>query len=119
MMVIASVFAFYSFELKQESDVKTTYASHYGGKFNGRKTASGEIFDTTKLTAAHRKLPFNTMVKVTNIKNGKSVIVRINDRGPFHRSRGLDLSRAAFSRIGNIKRGVIAVEYQVVKDTVN
>lgn len=127
--VMISILGIYSFKLKQQDEIKRTYASHYGGKFHGRKTASGEIFDTTKLTAAHRKLPFNTLVKVTNPKNGKSVIVRINDRGPFHRNRGLDLSRAAFSQIGNLKSGVIAVDYQVIteqdyqaltkKDTIN
>ncbi|MCJ8190826.1 septal ring lytic transglycosylase RlpA family protein [Sphingomicrobium aestuariivivum] len=80
-------------------------ASYYGRRFAGRPTASGEIFDPGQLTAAHRTLPFGTVVKVTNTHNGKSVTVRINDRGPFHKSRDIDLSRAAAEEIGLIQRG--------------
>jgi len=75
-------------------------ASYYGKKFHGRKTASGEIFDMYKLTAAHKTLPFGTRVLVTNIKNGRSVTVRINDRGPFMKGRIIDLSYEAARRIG-------------------
>jgi rare lipoprotein A len=78
-------------------------ASWYGPKFKGRKTASGEIFDPTELTAAHRTLPFGTRVRVT--RGGKSVVVRINDRGPFVKNRVIDLSRAAAKKIGLIGPG--------------
>jgi rare lipoprotein A len=84
-------------------------ASWYGGKFQGRRTANGEIFDTNKLTAAHKTLPFNTLVKVHNPQNGKSVVVRINDRGPFVEGRIIDLSRAAADSIGIAGLGVAPV----------
>lgn len=75
-------------------------ASWYGGKFHGRQTASGEIYNQNALTAAHRSLPFGTKVRVTNTATGNSVVVRINDRGPFVGGRVIDLSRAAASSIG-------------------
>lgn len=81
-------------------------ASFYANKFNGRKTASGEKFRNSKLTAAHKTLPFGTKVKVTNLKNGKSVKVKINDRGPFVAGRIIDLSRKAARRIDMQKDGV-------------
>jgi rare lipoprotein A len=90
-------------------------ASYYANKFQGRKTASGERFDQNAKTAAHRTLPFGTKVKVTNVKNGKSVVVRINDRGPFVKGRIIDLSRSAFERIGNLRSGVISVNIEVVR----
>jgi rare lipoprotein A len=77
----------------------TGIASWYGGKFQGRKTASGEIYDMNKLTAAHKHLKLGTKLKVTNKRNGKSVIVKINDRGPFVGNRVLDLSRAAAKKL--------------------
>lgn len=89
-------------------------ASWYGGKFNGRKTANGEIFDTSQLTAAHKTLPFGTIVKVENIQNGKSVEVRINDRGPFVEGRIIDLSRAGAEAIGMIGTGIAQVRIEVV-----
>jgi rare lipoprotein A len=85
-------------------------ASFYGRRFAGRPTASGEIFNPRDLTAAHRKLPFGSKVRVTNPRNGKSVIVRVNDRGPFHGNRVIDLSRAAAERIGLVARGTGRVE---------
>jgi len=98
-----------------KTDYKGTgKASFYAMRFQSRKTASGERFDQSANTAAHKKLPFGTKVKVTNVKNGKSVIVRINDRGPFVRGRIIDLSRSAFSRIGNTSAGVIDVKIKVV-----
>lgn len=93
---------------------KTSYASYYHDKFNGRKTASGEIFDNAKFTAANRTLPFGTNIKVTNLNNGKEVIVKVNDRGPYHSSRALDMSKAAFDEIGDTGRGTIPVEYEIV-----
>ena len=89
-------------------------ASWYGTKFHGRRTSSGEIFDMNKLTAAHNELPLGTRVRVTNLKNQKSVIVRINDRGPFVRGRVIDLSYAAAKKIGMVKDGVVKVRIEVV-----
>ena len=82
-------------------------ASFYGEEWNGRRTANGEIFNTYELTAAHKTLPFGTKVKVVNKTNGKSVIVRINDRGPFVKGRTIDLSKKAFQSIANIKKGIL------------
>lgn len=90
-------------------------ASYYANMFQGRKTANGQIFDQGKLTAAHRTLPFGTKVKVTNISNHKSVIVTINDRGPFIRGRIIDLSRSAFKTIGNTRTGVLNVTMEILK----
>jgi len=84
-------------------------ASYYAQSFHGRKTASGQIFNQNKLTCAHKSLPFGTLLKVTNAITGKWVIVTVNDRGPFVKSRVIDLSLAAFKQIGNIKSGVIKV----------
>lgn len=81
-------------------------ASWYGRQFHGRKTASGETFDMNALTAAHRSLPLNCYIRVTNKSNGKSVVVKVNDRGPFHGSRVLDLSYGAAKAIGLAGSGV-------------
>ena len=89
-------------------------ASYYGKQFNGRKTANGEVFDMYSYTAAHRELPFNTRVRVTNLDNGRSVVVRINDRGPFHADRIIDLSYQAASDLRMISTGVAKVKLQVV-----
>lgn len=90
-------------------------ASYYAMKYQGRKTASGELFDQKAMTAAHKRLPFGSKVKVTNVANGKSVVVRVNDRGPFVRGRIIDLSKSAFQRIGNTRSGVIKVEIEVLR----
>jgi len=90
-------------------------ASFYAMKFQSRKTASGERFDQSAKTAAHRSLPFGTKVKVTNVKNGQSVVVKINDRGPFVRGRVIDLSQSAFNCIGNTHSGVINVDIEVIE----
>ena len=89
-------------------------ASYYGSRHHGKRTASGERFDQHALTAAHRTLPFGTRVRVTNLVNGRSVEVRINDRGPFHRRRVIDLSRVAAERLGMVRRGRVPVEVQVL-----
>lgn len=81
-------------------------ASYYADQFNGRTTASGEKFRNSRRTAAHRTLPFGTRVKVVNLRNGKSVKVRINDRGPFVSGRIIDLSKKAARRIGMVREGV-------------
>lgn len=116
IIMIISTLGLYSFKYNtnDNDEVKTSIASYYHDKFNGRKTASGEVFSNNKLTAAHRTLPFGTKVKVTNLRTGDSVIVTINDRGPFHSSRALDLSKAAFDEIGSLSRGTMPVEYQVI-----
>jgi len=88
-------------------------ASWYGGKFHGRLTANGETFNTHELTAAHKQLPFNTMVKVTNLSNGKTVEVRINDRGPFVDGRIIDLSYAAAVELDMISTGTAPIRLQV------
>jgi rare lipoprotein A len=84
-------------------------------KYQNRKTASGERLNQGSKTAAHKKLPFGTIVKVTNIKNGKRVTVKINDRGPFVKGRIIDLTRSAFSSIGDLRSGVIDVKIEVVQ----
>ncbi len=92
----------------------TGVASFYHDKFNGRKTSNGEIFDNHKFTCAHKTLPFGTMLKVTNTSTGQSVIVKVNDRGPFVRGRVLDLSRAAARQIGMIGDGVATVKIEIM-----
>ena len=90
-------------------------AYYYHNKFNGRKTASGEVFSNNKLTAAHRTYPFGTYLKVTNVVNGKSVVVKVNDRGPFTKGKELDLSRKAFMDItDNPNKGNLQVNIEVV-----
>ncbi|WP_454938531.1 septal ring lytic transglycosylase RlpA family protein [Capnocytophaga gingivalis] len=93
----------------------TGVVSYYHNKFNGRKTASGEVFSNNKLTAAHRTYPFGTYLKVTNVANGKSVVVKVNDRGPFTKEKELDLSRKAFMDItDNPNKGNLQVNIEVV-----
>ena len=103
----------------QKRDLSTSEligkASYYGKKFHGRKTASGEIFDMYKKTAAHRTLPLGTRIKVTNLENSKSVIVKINDRGPFVAGRILDLSYQAAKELDMLNQGVARVKIIVIK----
>lgn len=91
------------------------YASWYGGKFNGRLTASGEVYDMEQLTAAHKTLPFGTIIKVTNQKNRKSILVRINDRGPFVEGRVIDLSQAAAEAIEMVADGIAYVTLEIMQ----
>lgn len=102
---------------------KTSRASWYGPGFNGKITANGEYFNQDSLTCASPTLPFNTLVEVTNLRNGKTITVRVNDRGPFkkvnnsfipHPKRGLDLSKASFDSIANLDRGVINIQYKIL-----
>ncbi len=90
-------------------------ASYYADKFQNRKTANGERYKHNLRTAAHKTLPFGSNVRVTNLSNGKSVIVRINDRGPFVRGRVIDLSKSAFASIGNTSAGLLQVKIEVVR----
>lgn len=89
-------------------------ASWYGPGFHGRLTANGEIYNQMALTAAHKKLPFGTFLRVTNIKNGKSAVVRINDRGPYIEGRDLDLSKGTALALGMVERGVIKVKIEEI-----
>ena len=91
-------------------------ASWYGGKFQGRTTANGERFDMNELTAAHRSLPFGSKVRVTNPATNDSIIVRINDRGPYVGNRMIDLSRAAARAVRIIDRGVAPVRLEVLRN---
>ena len=90
-------------------------ASYYGRRFHGRRTANGETFDMNGYTAAHKTLPFGTMLRVTNPRSGKSVVVRVNDRGPFVRGRDLDVSRRAAEELGLIRRGHGSVEVEILE----
>jgi rare lipoprotein A len=95
-------------------DRGTIKASWYGPKFHGRLTANGEVYDQMALTAAHKSMRFGTLLKVTNTKNGRSVIVRINDRGPYIDGRDLDLSKGAAIELGMLEKGVARVQVQEV-----
>jgi rare lipoprotein A len=97
-----------------ENFVQRGIASWYGTKFHGRRTSSGEPFDMYAMTAAHKELPLPTYLEVTNLENGRKVIVRVNDRGPFKKSRILDLSYAAASRLGVLAKGTAAVEIRAI-----
>ena len=95
--------------------VSTGEASWYGPGFYGNRTANGELFRPGTLTAAHRTLPFGTKVRVTNLWNGRSAIVRINDRGPFHGRRVIDLANGAASQLGLISSGIAQVKLEVLQ----
>jgi len=94
---------------------ETGKASYYADKFEGRRTASGETFHQSAMTAAHRTLPFGTKVKVVNLSNGRSVKVRINDRGPFAQGRIIDLSKKAARKLGIVTIGVAPVDIKYKK----
>ena len=91
------------------------FASYYADHFQGKKTSSGEIFDQSKMTAAHKTIPFGTKVLVENINNGRTVIVVINDRGPFVKGRIIDLSRAAAEKLDMIEDGVVPVKITILE----
>jgi rare lipoprotein A len=95
-------------------DRGTIMASWYGPKFHGKYTANGEVYDQMAFTAAHKTMSFGTLLKVTNPRNGRSVIVRINDRGPYIEGRDLDLSKSAAIELGLLKKGVGRVKIQEV-----
>jgi len=95
-------------------DASEGKVAHYGAKFNGRKTASGEVFNSNAMTMAHKTLPFGTRVKVTNLANKKSVVVRVNDRGPTSPDRIGDLTTGAARKIGMTKAGVVDARLEVV-----
>ncbi len=95
---------------------KTGVASYYGAKHHGKRTASGERFNQHGLTAAHRQLPFGTRVKITNLNNDRSCVVRINDRGPYSRGRLIDVSREAAEQLGMLRSGTAQVRVQALDD---
>ena len=99
--------------------VQEGLASYYGKKFQGRFTSSGERLDNAKFTCAHRTLPFGTRLRVTNLNNGRSVVVRVTDRGPFGRGRVVDLTLAAADAIGMIAAGVCRVRVEQVGEDVD
>jgi rare lipoprotein A len=94
------------------ADLGTMTASWYGSKFHGKTTANGETYNQLALTAAHKTLAFGTLLKITNMKNGKSAIVRINDRGPYIGGRDIDLSKGTAIALGMVKRGVQKVKVE-------
>ncbi|MGB7405416.1 MAG: septal ring lytic transglycosylase RlpA family protein [Pacificimonas sp.] len=100
---------------KNADRVQSGEASFYGAAFAGKPTASGERFDPARMTAAHRTLPLGSTVRVTNEDSGKSIVVKINDRGPFHGNRVIDLSRAAAERLGFVQRGTADVSIDLLK----
>jgi hypothetical protein len=102
-------------EISSSDFFQTGTASWYGADFHGKATANGEIYDMHKLTAAHQTLPFHTMVEVENLENGKKVLVRINDRGPFLKNRVIDLSLQAAQRLAMTGSGTAAVNIRVVR----
>lgn len=114
LFVVSTFFFIQGLLMAQSKYSEKGLASYYADRFDGRKTASGEIFRNTKMTAAHKKLPFGTMLKVTNLKNGKTVIVRVNDRGPYAHGRIIDLSKAAAGKIGMIEDGLAEVRIESV-----
>ena len=91
-------------------------ASYYGAELEGNPTASGEPFEPGKMTAAHRTLPLGARLRVTNLRTGKSVVVRVNDRGPYEKARVIDLSEAAARKIGMIQRGTARVRLELLPD---
>jgi rare lipoprotein A (peptidoglycan hydrolase) len=99
---------------KKKRKIQVGKASWYGGNFHGKQTASGAIFDATQRTAAHRSLPFGSKVRVTRLDNNKSVVVEINDRGPFIDGRIIDLSHAAAEVLGMTAEGAVTVEIELL-----
>lgn len=110
-LIIFSFITLLSFQLNE----RYSNASWYGGHHHGRYTASGERFNKNALTAAHKTLKFGTKLLVTNLKNDKSVTVRVTDRGPFVKSRDLDLSEGAFKQIASTSTGVIKIKYEILE----
>ena len=97
------------------SSYQSTTVSYYANKFNGNKTANGEFYRHSNMTAAHKTLSFGTKVEIINPENSKKVIVTVNDRGPLKAGRAFDLSQGAFKKIGNLNDGILKVKYKVLK----
>jgi len=119
VLALSVAFAAPSFarvDTKHEKIVQNGIASMYGGKFVGRTTASGQVLDRHHFTAAHRKLPFGTKLVVTNKRNGRKIIVTVNDRGPHRRGRIIDLSPAAARALHMTRAGLVPVEIRIAQD---
>jgi rare lipoprotein A len=95
-------------------DVQTGIASYYHDSLHGNRTASGQVYDKSRMSAAHKTLPLGSKVRVTDVKTGKAITVRVNDRGPFVKGRIIDLSRRAARELGMIQRGVTKVKMEIV-----
>ena len=117
VLFVAVILAFVNVHAQKSSYDKTGIASFYANKFEGRTTANGEIYYHAKKTAAHRSLPFGSIVKVTNIENNKQVVVRINDRGPFVDNRIIDLSKSAAQDLGFVDKGLAKVRVELIAST--
>lgn len=104
--------------MAQECQKDTVHATYYADSFHGKRTSNGETYNKDSLTCAHRKLPFGTIVKVTNLQNGCSTTVRVNDRGPFGKAK-IDLSRAAAKELEMLQIGIIKVEIEIISNSQN
>lgn len=113
-LVITLLLAFSTSACAKHKKVQVGNGSWYGKKFQGKSTANGEKYNMYAYTAAHKTLPFNTMVEVTNLKNNRKIIVRINDRGPYAKGRIIDLSYLAAKKLGYINRGVAKLSIKVL-----
>ena len=117
--LILTLFLFSCSSVKKNTNTvykNKAVATYYHDKFNGKSTASGEKFHNNRHTAAHKTLPFGTMLRVTNLKNNKSVQVRVNDRGPFTKGREIDLSKRAFRAISDTKnQGLMEVKIEIIR----
>ena len=112
LLIVLCCISILGYSQKKKSEVGMS--SYYGKTFHGRKTASGENFNMYALTAAHKRLPLQTLIKVTNLRNKKTVIVRVNDRGPYAKRRILDLSYAAAKEIGMVRKGTARVKIEIL-----
>ena len=113
-LIISLLIAFSTTACAKHNGIQTGKGSWYGKKFHGRTTANGEKYNMYALTAAHKTLPFNTMVEVTNLSNNRKVIVRINDRGPYAKGRIIDLSYLAAKKLGYVNKGVAKLKVKVL-----
>jgi rare lipoprotein A len=114
VLALAFPFAAARASVDTSAAVEEGIVSWYGESFHERPTASGELFDATAMTMAHPTLPFGTTVKVTNLRNGRSVVVRVNDRGPFVGSRIADVSQAAAASLGMLRRGLARARIEIL-----
>jgi rare lipoprotein A len=113
-LIITILFAFSTTACAKHKNIQVGKGSWYGKKFHGRSTANGEKYNMYAYTAAHKTLPFNTIVEVTNLSNNRKIIVRINDRGPYARGRIIDLSYLAAKKLGYINKGVAKLKVKVL-----
>jgi len=114
--LVAALLALLSFPAfaSHPGAVQTGIASYYHDSLHGNRTASGQIYDKSKMSAAHKSLPLGSRVRVTDTRTGKSIVVRVNDRGPFIKGRVIDLSRRAAQKLGIIRRGITPVKVEVL-----